>query len=75
MDVRWANDYPDRLPGLAADLVHRQVRVLAAFSSALAVKAAKAATNTIPIVFGFGGIRFNKARSPASIGRAATSLE
>ena len=29
MDVRWANDYPDRLPGLAADLVHRQVRVLA----------------------------------------------
>src|ERR1700757_1109897 len=32
-DVRWANDDPDRLPGLAADLVNRHVRVIVAFGS------------------------------------------
>jgi putative ABC transport system substrate-binding protein len=45
---------PDRLPELAADLVHRQVRAIVAFGSSLAVRVAKAATNTVPIVFGFG---------------------
>jgi putative ABC transport system substrate-binding protein len=55
IDVRWANDDPNRLPGLAADLIHRQVRVLATLGSGLAINAAKAATNTIPIVFGYGG--------------------
>jgi putative ABC transport system substrate-binding protein len=55
IDLRWANDDPERLPRLAADLVHRQVRVLATLGSGLAVDAAKAATNTIPIVFGYGG--------------------
>jgi putative ABC transport system substrate-binding protein len=55
IEVRWANDDPNRLPGLATDLVHRHVRVIAALGNGLAVSAAKAATYTIPIVFGFGG--------------------
>jgi putative ABC transport system substrate-binding protein len=53
-EVRWANNDPDRLPDLAADLVRHRVGVIVALGSNLAVRAAKAATDTIPIVFGFG---------------------
>src|SRR5215468_9311537 len=54
IEVRWANNDPDRLSGLAADLVGRQVRVIVALGSNLTIRAAKAATDMIPIVFGFG---------------------
>ena len=54
IEYRWAEGQYDRIAALAADLVGLNVRVIVIPDSVVTARAAKAATSTIPIVFGIG---------------------
>ena len=55
IEFRWADGQLDLLPGLAAELVRRQVAVIGAFAVDVQIRALNAAVSTVPTVFATGG--------------------